>query len=770
MRPERLDTGDAASAKLVRPLTGAWSTPTGSFALSVSALGLGLTVGIILAILGMPYEYIVFYFVLLAVWGSASATILRIKNFPSAIGAIAIGVAWVALVNVDVFVLGRGARLEWGDGNELFWTYFPYLASQRGSSFLHLLAGGVDPLSVGRVGGEFFSWRVWLAGQLPLWAVAVFLRFFVSLVAFFGVYRLLRDVVRTDRLVAVSCAMLYSVAYDVTSAMTFLYGLSLAAFPLLFWALWRVRPTMQWAVGLIVLAVVYATGSDPLYWLPTLWFVACALLIVVRPVHAGACLAGLLFISAVWVLNFSETIFSIVQFVPFSARAQFGGALTPFLDRLIANLRWCFTPSVGFNQGGWPMVSALALLAAASVANGWRPRFAFFLLLALCAATPILRSLPYPAMGLGFLETYSWYVEYGAFSFAAIGLGLALKHLTAASNKPHIALLRSSLLCGFVIGLAFAMSSIIRVSTYLDMFHRGSIARASEIPNLVQADWYAGPLWRAISVGEQPFANTPSNHGIATYDGTSTFFSQRLHRYWEDGILKGAERLRSLEVQISQDWEYWTLAAPRTLADRVDLDFLRIANVRYVLSAAPLADASLRKISGPTSDNVFDTRPSKRERTWILSAKWRDWLRNPPPVYVYEIDGALARAFVAKTVECANDDLTEESFQRVRAVAIAGGALVRCADAEKAGGDTRAVQAIRLLPDGFEIDLSPSLSGTTAALVVNTPFVPFWKASADGTALAVYPANIAQFAVAVPASAATVKIVYRAKRLFANAP
>ncbi len=717
---------------------------------------------------GASYEEVLFY----GVWsiGGAAAAVAAFRfSTLSPTVVFALAICWVAFLNVDFLVLGRGARLEWGDGNELFWTYFPYLAANRGAGFLHLLAGGVDPLSFGRMGGEYFSWRVWLSGVAPLWVVAIVLRFVVPLVAFFGVYRLLRDVGKCDRSIAMACALLYAVAYDVTSAMTFLYGLSHAAFPLLLWAFWRAKLSVGWLLAFCGLGVVYATSSDPFYCLPTLWAVAAALWIVVRPAQAGACLLGLCVVSVVWLANFAETTYAILQFVPHSARAA-TSVEDSFFNGLLSRLRWTFWPSVGFNQGGWPMFTTLALAAVVALRTRSTLAAAFVALVGLGVATALLRAMPFAAVGLGFLETYSWYIEYGAFSLGAFVLGLALKALIGREVRPNAMRLRHALLCGFVVGLAFAMSSIIRVSTYLDMFHRGGIARASEIPNLVKADWYAGPLWRAISVGEQPYANTPSNHGIATYDGAATFVSRRLNRYWEAGILKGAVELHSLEVRLNQDWEHWTLGAPQLLADRVDIDFLRIANVRYVLSAAPLADAALRKISGPASDDVFETRPSKREKAWILDPKWRAWLREPPPVYVYEIDGALPRAFVARSIECVPDDLSATAFARVRSVALAGGALVDCAAVPVAVGQVRDVKTIRLTPIGFEIELAPAATDAAAALVLNTPFLPFWKAFADGAEIAVQPANIAQLVVAVPAWATKVELVYRPKRLLGQAP
>jgi hypothetical protein len=670
-----------------------------------------------------------------------------------------VGAGWVALVQGDFFFLGAGSRLEWGDGNELFWTYFPYLAANRDAAFLHLLAGGVGAHSVGRIGGEFLSWRIWLAGHLPLWIVAIALRFAVTAVAFAGAYLAARDIAKSDRRIAIAAACIFSVGYDVTATMTFLYGLSIAALPLIYWALWCLRPSPRTVTAFVAGACIYVTGSDPFYWLPTFWIVGTALAMLVRPVDWRACFGGAVVLSVLWVLNFLPAISAMIAFIPFSSRVADGGAIDAW-TRIVHLAGWTFAPIAGYNRGGWPMFAALVLACLAGLRTQGSVRRVAPLLLALGLFSAVIRQLPFQSFGLGFLTTYNWYVEYGAFAFAAIATALSASALAGFGADAAVRERRTALLAGLLLAGAVGQASVMRIAVLLDSYYRGGIARASEIPNLVRPDWYAGPEWRAISVGGYPFANTPVNHGIATYDATATLFAARLHHYWNDGILRGALPLASLEVHVPPDWAFWFGGEPRRLADKADLSLLQAANVRYVISGVPLRDPELRQISAPPP-NMPAGPSAPTSLLDIRDAARRQALRAPPPVFGDELADATPRVYVAREIVRVPDDMSPDVFPLVARTVAARGAVLDARMAEGFQPGTGTVETVEFRPNGFAVALDGEAGGT---VIVNTPYVPFWHAKSGTQTLAIAPANVAQIAVRVPPGVRRFELVYGARR------
>ncbi|MBI1245734.1 MAG: hypothetical protein GC202_12065 [Alphaproteobacteria bacterium] len=720
-----------------------------------AAIACSAAVAALLKALGISAEIAVFY-CLLPVAGATAALAARALTDMPAWTPWIVGAGWVALVQGDVFFLGAGSRLEWGDGNELFWTYFPYLAKNRDAAFLHLYAGGVGAHSFGRIGGEFFSWRIWLSGHLPLWKVAIALRFFVTSTAFAGAYLAARDIARAECRIAIAVACIFSVGYDVTATMTFLYGLSIAALPLIYWTLWCHRPTLPAIVAFVAGTCIYVTGSDPFYWLPTFWIVGVALSIVVRPRDWVACLCGAIVLSTLWVINFAPAIAAMVSFLPSSSRIAEVAAIGAW-ERMERLAVWSFAPIPGFNRGGWPMFAALALAFAAALRSTGPARWTAPTLLTLGLFSSMIRQMPFSTFGLGFLTTYNWYVEYGAFAFAAVATAISAEALAGDGPAREK---RTVILATGVFALAVGQAGVMRYATLVDSYYRGGIARSSEIPNLVRPDWYAGPEWRAISVGGYPFANTPVNNGIATYDGTATLFAARLHHYWQAGILRGAVPLASLEVQIPPDWPFWVGSGPRRLSERADLDLLRAANVRYILSAVELYDPELHLVSAPPI-GVSGGPRAPRSVFDILDAQVRNSLSTPAPIFVYELSGAAPRAYVAHKIIGVSDDMATSVLGEVARAVDAREAIMSSIRNGAFLPGTNAIKSIMFRPDGYDIELTDKSGGT---VVVNTPYVPNWSARAGDQAIEIAPANVAQLAIAVPSGASSIQLVYTASR------
>ena len=139
----------------------------------------------------------------------------------------------IFIIQGDSILLGERARLEFGDGEMLFHGYFPYLAKQQNSLFLHDIIGGVDRFSIGRIGGAIFSGRLFLIEHLPFWLVVVLLRVVTTGVAFFSMYLIVNKTLKCSNLISFVCGFIFASCFDFNTSITFLYALSISSVPLL---------------------------------------------------------------------------------------------------------------------------------------------------------------------------------------------------------------------------------------------------------------------------------------------------------------------------------------------------------------------------------------------------------------------------------------------------------------------------------------------------------------------------------------------------------
>jgi hypothetical protein len=680
----------------------------------------------------------------------AGLLISRGRWFPrTSRGQVIAGVVWILLIQGDSIVLGPRARLEWGDGEMLFFGYFRYLASADGSLFLADLIGGTDRYAVGRIGGAIVSLRLMLIDVLPFWLVVVLLRVVTTATAFVSVYLFARRRLNCPSMLAFALGALVAAGFDVNASMTFLYAISIAALPLILLFLVSLNARLAPWIGFVAFAIVYASLADPFFWLPLMWLAAILLLFWHRPNSYGGFAAGLVLLTVLWVANYAEAIFAVLQFVPVSGRdPDFLAA--PFGERLLLHAKWMLSTRWQYNQGGWPYIFPVAF----ALYVAWRAGSRTTLLAALSAivvgfASPFLIAFPWSALGLEFLQSYRWYLEYGSFPLAMLaaaqaGAVLHARATTGAKPRALPAITAPATVC-LAIGLAMVAS--MKLNTIPHMATRGNLSVHTNIPNLRDADWYSGES-RVVGLPTRYPPNASPSYGLASFDGGATFVPRTLVEYWRKLVLKRDLPVTGWGPGFPSLAEYNDCCAPYPIERDASLDMLRVANVGYIISYRALASPNLRLVSGP--ERQFD---EGRIARILDSAK---------PVHVYEIADPLPRIYGARSVEIAATDSSDDAFaETVRARAPGRAAVIRAGDAEGFGATPWSATdepAVHAVTDGFDIDLAEGAGGT---ILVNVPPLPWWQATgADGARLEVRPANIGQLAIAVPQGHATVRLRY----------
>ena len=662
-----------------------------------------------------------------------------------------LAVVVVALVQGENIFLGPLSRHEFGDGEQLYFGYFPSLAKHSHELFLTQVAGGVDRYAFGRIGVELFSLRLEMARFMPLWAVLDFFRFAVPAVAFAGVWLFATRLLQAPREVAFAAASLYAVAFDYTATLTFLYGFDGAALPFLFFVLFGLRPNVAGISVLLVTIVVFVSAADPFYFWPIFLVVGGLILLWMRPQSWAMLLGGGALLSIMWLLNYAEAIFAFLMMLPYSARGLQAQNIG-LIGNIAAELSRLGKFSIDYNRGTLSIAVPLALSVALAL-RARRHKYLLVILIPIAGElmTNFLTAIPWAQFKLNFLATFRWYIEYGADSLTLLVLcGAAALRAEGESALPK----RFSVLTATVVGaVALAHVAYFRLQQAGQTLVRGNLSAFEQVLHLDPAAVGIKPGFRVVSLPSRVDPNLAAGAGLETYDAGATLIHRGLYKYWQSGIEKLPGGLTTAQAGFTSRPAYNECCEPLRIADYANIDMLRIANVGYILTYRALSDPQLQKVFGPAQQPMR----SLLQQTF----------GPPAPIFVYEIRDPLPRAYAASGVDVVPDAAADiEVLDRVKQIGLARRVVVRAADARLTGANLTPGLAVTAKPvlNGYEIRLSQP---TGALVVVNVPYYPWWHAvSADGALLQAAAANVVQTAIVVPPGVTDVQLMYKRPTLF----
>jgi hypothetical protein len=210
---------------------------------------------------------------------------------------------------------------------------------------------------------------------------------------------------------------------------------------------------------------------------------------------------------------------------------------------------------------------------------------------------------------------------------------------------------------------------------------------------------------------------------------------------------------------------YHALSPPSdgaSLASSANLDALRIANVRYVLSELPLADPELRSLSDRCPNARFTTIGESGER-WLAR-----WSPNPRigSLLLYELPDPWPRMFIASEARISDAEVDDPSFyQELFRGSKRPIALVSRRDAQPLGDlgpidNGYSIVNYSVVPNGFTVELASTSTAGRGILVANVPYSASWRASVNGRSLVVFPVNGVQTAVLLDRGGGTVSLRY----------
>jgi hypothetical protein len=193
-----------------------------------------------------------------------------------------------------------------------------------------------------------------------------------------------------------------------------------------------------------------------------------------------------------------------------------------------------------------------------------------------------------------------------------------------------------------------------------------------------------------------------------------------------------------------------------------NLDMLSLFNVTFIVSGIPLRDPRLTLLESSTRDEL---RALQCAPPYVRRRAFRDRGLTGRPLYIYRNRDVVPRVFAPRSIEVVDgQDAMLEALTRRSTERLAGTALVVRSEAPPpvAVGpkdlDTGIAGVETVRGDHIKIATRSKAGGI---VVMSSSFSPHWRASANGRALAVFPAYHTFIGIWVPAGDHQVDLRYR---------
>lgn len=663
---------------------------------------------------------------------------------------VILAAAWVLIVTLQYWILGPASYVYAGDDgtqpivNFLHWNRF-----FDGGPFLHGPMGGADARAMMAGSGSLVSLERTLLAFLPLW-VAIFLqKSLVGLVAMSGAYVMARRCGGASRGVSLILACFYSVSHHYMTVATFHPALG---YPLIPWFIYAIvgrindRPLKYYGL-ILALSCLHAISTIPTHILmatvPAILLAALALG-VWRP---GRIALALVLLLLPIVLNWHQGLIALAEIAPLTGRVQFYATEHTLIPALSAAL-----PPWGYAFTGLLVIVPFTLALVARGEPG-RYRSAAAALGGIILG-PLLLLFPWHALGLGAFAAIDY--SYVKFALPPLATLIAAQALARRPGTPPLSSRWASLGGAAVAALAVGLMAQQKTQDVCYWIGDGGQKNLTAIPNLVDRPWAPDGDFRVVTIPFRLRHNYMLAYGLDTLDGQLNAISAAYYRYWTS-MVPGARLTRSGTGILTPPGFDPMCCESHDFDSLANVDLLRQANVGFVISAVPLTGRSLHQVSGPSgAANPF-------LRAQPLATKLATYLSrviDPGPVFVYAIGTPTPRVFGAAGVETVPDDLENADFLGRVAAHVDDRVVVA-----RAGVTPRNLPEARLevrrytkSGRGFSVSVSAPQGGV---LVINTAYLPFWSAWAEGKELAIFPVNEIQTGIVVPAGIETVNVLYK---------
>ena len=651
----------------------------------------------------------------------------------------------VALSQIESIILGPNARREWGDDARCWTGFMPYLAKAVGQYSFNIF-GGVDINGIAPFGAEFISGRKVLFYYLQPWAAFLALRLLNPFVAISGMYLLLSKRFGVDVFVSLLIGILFSVALDYNSILTFQYGLSLTAFPLLAFLI-SCSASYANKILLLIFWFVYISLSSPFYTMP-MFLLFLASLSIIFQTKLFFPIKTLILLLILWVINYIPQILSFIELMPESARAVvIISNQQDFIQNSHNILRWVFNPNVTYNAGGlFVCLVSLFIISEIFVSKNYYIGFRILIVISLILFLgPALKIVPWEMLNLKFLSSYRWYLEYI--------VPILLLIIGADCYKRLQSLIIKNFICSMILGMSCTYLFVQKIQMIENQSFAGNMSHQFSVPNLIKKDLDLTD-GKAIGLPYLFDPNTLPYYNISTIQGWGTIYNARVKEFWDKFIINKTENISQFSFTASEGVMlpliYEDFKKDITISKYVNLSALRILGVDKIISAVQLHDSDLECISSPPQ-NVRSNLYSR-----IVSPSLG--------VYIYKIKNSLPLVYASnkiREIEGFDMDITsviENSLQGI--IHVKKDDLINQLRYHDSNGKYCFLKNVNYSISTDAIICENIVNQHN--IVINFPFSRFWKARDlnSGENIPIYPCNVAQMFIQVPQNSCRVAFEY----------
>lgn len=658
---------------------------------------------------------------------------------------------WGAVVLAEFYVFGPASFISMNSEGDLLPPMYSYLLNHHaGGQFAFPIAGGNDVATVLGFGTQLFSHEKMLFAVFPDWIAIFLLKVFITAIGFGGTYLLCRRGFGCGRTISLGAAALFTVSHIYLVNIAILMGAGFAVLPLIVYLAVALHAAGGLAWRLSVIAVLAAL-AQPVFVPQAIAAAIVGGAILLLPPRPGAILRGvvapLLAVAVGVIVNWHDVLLAMSQVSLLTERGLRGGGA------ILADTSFANAVDTALVRTNWARLGLGCLIAGSAILAIRRSRLAWraaAVPVVLVAGYVVILLFPWDAVGLDPVRRVSLHYYYLAFN--ALGIPVLARALEPASSGQQQ---RPAPWRGFgapaMIAAAAAMMVWFKVGNAANLLYYGGQSQYTTIGNLARPDWGYDPDYRVVTLRHQrPEPNLAFGYyGMNTFDAAANLIPDAYSTYWREGILRGDDS-EGFFGRLPFFWTYFD-GDTYDIGRQADLDLLRAANVRYLLSPVPLK--GLRRVSGPE-----ETALTAADGLGAFAADRLAHVFDHGDVYVHELPDPLPRVYAAAGVVEMNADADDaDMIGAVRDGALDRKVVARGPLAFPPGGDSMAVTGVSFGVDRILVTVDAPDGGV---LAVNVNWYPYWRATVDGRNADVHPVSFVQMAVPVPRDATRIELRY----------
>ena len=305
-----------------------------------------------------------------------------------------------------------------------------------------------------------------------------------------------------------------------------------------------------------------------------------------------------------------------------------------------------------------------------------------------------------------------------------------------------------------LLAIAFGMLTYFKADNFVNFVFHGGQAQYHSIDNLVKKNWHPQTPFRVMTLRVRDLGPEPAlaygMYGLEAIDVYQMLQSKQRSIFNRVGIYQ-SKLFQGADPRLFVDWKLWQDGLYRGIEKQVSLDYLKLVNCGFIITPIPFEEKNgLRLVSGPDTPPLtkFD-----RKDQFLKYIKQRiQRLYKFPDMYIYALSDVYPQVFAADKLFYVPDDLGDEDHVRSLASKMKKGsyiATIKNSQRSKFGEFSPGlrIESFKRVRDGFEISIDAHDGGVA---VINSVYLKYWSANADGKPVEIIPVNYIQMGVKVP--------------------